>query len=130
MLSVGIKGTKTVVVAEENTARTVKSGTLPVFATPAMAALIEETAWKSVAGELSEGEATVGGSLNLRHLAPTPAGETVTCHTELVEVEGKKLVFKAGVEDGSGSIGEAEHVRFIINEDAFMEKADKRHSHA
>lgn len=130
MISAGIKGTKTVVVTEENTARVVKSGTLPVFATPALAALIEETAWKSVAEKLQKGEATVGGSLNLKHLAPTPVGGVVTCRTELTEAAGKKLVFHAEVEDESGIIGEAEHVRFVIQEDAFMEKADKRRKDA
>lgn len=130
MLSEGMRGMETVTVTEENTARTVKSGTLPVFATPAMAALIEETAWKSVAGELSDGEGTVGGSLNLKHLAPTIVGGQVTCYTELTKIEGKKLVFSASVEDEGGKIGEAEHVRFVINEKTFLEKAETRMKNA
>ena len=52
MLETGIKGTKTVIVNESNTAKTMGSGTLEVFATPALIALMEETCWRSVAGEL------------------------------------------------------------------------------
>lgn len=65
MLEAGIKGQHTILVEKENTAAVMKSGTLAVFATPAMIALIEETAWKSVADELEEGCVTVGTSLNV-----------------------------------------------------------------
>ena len=79
-----------------------KSGTLAVFATPAMIALIEETAWKSVADELEEGCVTVGTSLNVKHLAASPVGMKVTCNTTLVEVDKRRLVFSVEVEDETG----------------------------
>ena len=66
MLEAGIKGQHTIIVEKENTAAVMKSGTLAVFATPAMIALIEETAWKSVADELEEGCVTVGTSLKCK----------------------------------------------------------------
>ena len=74
MLEAGITGQQTMKVEKEHTAEVMKSGTLAVFATPAMVALIEETAWKSVAGELEEGCVTVGTSLNIRHLSASPVG--------------------------------------------------------
>lgn len=74
MLEAGIKGQHTIIVEKENTAAVMKSGTLAVFATPAMIALIEETAWKSVADELEEGCVTVGTSLNVKHLACITGG--------------------------------------------------------
>lgn len=126
MLEAGIQGETSVIVTEALTAKMVKSGLLPVYATPSLAALIEETAFTSVAKELSEGEGTVGGSLDLKHLAPTVIGEIVTCRTTLVEVAGKKLTFEAEVSDGAGVIGTATHVRFIIDNKIFMEKAEKR----
>ena len=87
----GIKFTLEKVVTNEMTARNMASGTLDVFATPSMIALIEETAWKSVAQELEEGMGTVGISLNVEHVAPTPVGMKVKCETELVKVDGRKI---------------------------------------
>ncbi|MDO4161368.1 MAG: thioesterase family protein [Prevotellaceae bacterium] len=125
-MEIGIKNTLTVDVIDSNTALAMGSGTLKVFATPAMIALIEETAWKSVADSLEEGMATVGISLNVNHLAPTPLGMNVRCETELVEIDGRKLKFKAEVYDEKGLIGNGIHERFIINSEKFQQKADSK----
>ena len=117
-------GKGTVVVAERHTARVRASGTLDVFATPAMIELIEETAWKSVAGELEEGCATVGTSLQIKHLSATPVGMQVTCKTQLKEVDGRRLLFEVAVEDEVGRIGEGTHERFVIQAEKFQKKAD------
>ena len=106
------------------TARNMGSGTLEVFATPAMIALIEETAWRSVAPELEDGMATVGTNLNIAHVAPTPVGMTVRWETELAEIDGRRLVFNVKVSDECGEIGKGTHERFIINEEKFQKKAD------
>lgn len=111
-------------VSNDMTARNMGSGTLDVFATPAMIALIEETAWRSVAPELENGMATVGTNLNIAHVAPTPVGMTVRCETELAEIDGRRLVFNVKVSDESGEIGKGTHERFIINEEKFQKKAD------
>ena len=124
MLTVGIEGKGTVVVAERHTARVRASGTLDVFATPAMIELIEETAWKSVAGELEEGCATVDTSLQIKHLSATPVGMQVTCKTQLKEVDGRRLLFEVAVEDEVGRIGEGTHERFVIQAEKFQKKAD------
>ena len=94
MLEAGIRGKQNVTVTPENTAKTMGSGTLNVFATPALVALAEKTCWMSVADALDEGCGSVGTKLELEHTAPTPVGMTVTCHSELVAVEGRKLTFK------------------------------------
>lgn len=126
MLEAGIKGQHTIIVEKENTAAVMKSGTLAVFATPAMIALIEETAWKSVADELEEGCVTVGTSLNVKHLAASPVGMKVTCNTTLVEVDKRRLVFSVEVEDETGKVGEGTHERFIVQAEKFQNKADAR----
>lgn len=126
MLQPGIKGQMTITVEKENTAEAMKSGTLQVFATPAMVALMEETAWKSVAEELEEGCATVGTSINIRHLSASPVGMKITCSTTLVEVDGRRLVFSVEVEDEAGKIGEGIHERFIIRSESFEKKAEKK----
>ena len=123
MLEVGIKGKQSVNVTEENTAKTVGSGMLEVFATPAMAALMEKTAALSVAPYLDEGQGTVGISLNIRHLAATPIGLTVECESELIEIDRKRLVFTLKVTDGVDVIGDGTHERFIIDNERFMSKA-------
>ena len=126
MLEAGIKGTKKIMVTNENTAKTMGSGTLDVFATPAMIALMENTAYESVASELEEGSGTVGTALNVKHVAATPVGMKVTCETELIKVDGRALTFSVKAFDEKGLIGEGEHERFIVFNEKFQEKADAK----
>ena len=124
MLETGIKGTKEITVTNELTAKTMKSGALDVFATPAMIALMEEVAYKSVAPELEEGCGTVGTMMNIKHVAATPVGMKVTCETELVKVDGRALTFSVKAYDECGLIGESEHERFIVDDAKFQSKAN------
>ena len=126
MLEAGIKGTKEIMVTNENTAKTMGSGTLDVFATPAMIALMENTAYESVASELEEGSGTVGTALNVKHVAATPVGMKVTCETELIKVDGRALTFSVKAFDEKGLIGEGEHERFIVFNEKFQEKANQK----
>ena len=115
MLEAGIKGREEVMVTEANSAAAMGSGLLPVFATPAMVALMEQTSWKSVAPYLNEGEGTVGTSLNISHSAATPLGMKVWCESELTEVDRRRLVFHVTCYDEAGVIGEGTHERFITS---------------
>ena len=124
MLSVGIKGNLERTVTPERTAEAMGSGQLPVFATPAVIALAEETAWKSVAGELEEGQGTVGTRMELSHLAATPVGMTVRCETELTEIDRRKLVFAIEVFDEKEKVAEGRHERFIVDNAKFLSKAE------
>lgn len=126
MLSTGIKGRKTTEVTPENTAEAVGSGTLPVFATPAMIALIEATASESVAPFLEEGSSTVGTHLDIAHSSATPVGMSATCETELVEVDRRRLVFRVVVTDAKGEIGSGTHERFVVDDAKFMSKAESK----
>lgn len=126
MIEAGIKGKEELIVCDENSALAMGSGTLKVFATPSMAALMELTAWKSVAPYLEEGQCTVGTKLNLNHTASTPIGMKVFCESELVAVEGRKLVFKIIVKDECGVIGDSEHERFIVENVKFQNKTDAK----
>lgn len=126
MLETGIKGMQQVTVCEENSALSMGSGTLKVFATPAMIALMEKTSWMSVAPHLEEGNGTVGTALDVQHTAATPLGMTVTCESELVAVDGRKLTFHVIAKDESGMIGEGKHERFIVENEKFQAKADRK----
>lgn len=125
-MEAGITGTQTITVTEDETAQAMGSGTLPVFATPAMIALMENTAYKSVADELEEGAGTVGTLMNVKHVAATPVGMEVTCETKLVEVDRKRLVFEVKAYDAAGVIGEGTHERFIIDNERFLAKAEAK----
>lgn len=126
MLTEGIKGYSELMVTEEMAAKNVGSGTLMVFATPAMIALMEKTAWESVQPELEEGSGTVGTALNVKHVAATPMGMKVTCETELIKVEGRALTFSIKAYDEAGLIGEGTHERFVVYNEKFQAKADAK----
>lgn len=126
MLKAGIKGKVEKKVEEDNLASSMKSGLLPVFATPCMVALMEETAWRSVEPYMEEGCGTVGTSVNIKHLAATSLGMKVYCESELTEVDGRRLVFDVKVYDEEGIIGEGSHERFIINNEKFTAKANSK----
>lgn len=126
MLNIEIKSTIQEVVTEEKTAAVIGSGSLLVYATPAMIALMEKTSAKLVEPFLAEGEGTVGISVNIKHISATPIGMTVTCNSELVEIDKKRLIFKVEAFDEKGIIGEGIHERFIINNDRFMEKVNSK----
>ena len=126
MLQPGIKAEKSLTVTDANTAKTMGSGTLDVSATPAMVALIEQTAYTSIESELEPGWGSVGTSLNIQHLSATPVGMTVTATTELVEVDRRRLVFHAEVYDEKGLVGKGTHERFLVENEKFQAKADAK----
>ena len=126
MLEIGMKGKQEVVANEMNSAKTMGSGTLDVFATPAMIALMEKTAWESVQPYLEEGSGTVGTLMNVKHVAASPVGMKITCETELTKVDGRALTFSVKAFDEAGLIGEGEHERFIVFNEKFQAKADAK----
>ena len=126
MLTPGIKGKQTVTVTHERTAAHYGSGALEVFATPAMVALLEETAWKSVQPYLEPGQGTVGTRVDVRHLAATPLGMQVTCESELVEIDRRRLVFQVEIYDEKTKVGEGIHERFVIQSDKFLAAANAK----
>ena len=119
----GLKGSASVRVIHENTAAVVGSGSVEVFATPMMIALMENAALNTVKPFLAEGEATVGTEISVTHNAPTPIGETVTAEAELIAVDRRKLQFQVQARVGDEIIGKGTHTRFIINEERFLQKA-------
>ena len=126
MITVGIRGEKSVKVTNENTAASMGSGLLPVFATPSLAALMEKTCAESVQTELEEGFGTVGTLITCAHTSASPVGCTVTCKSELVEVDRRRLVFRVTASDELGPVGEGTHERFIIDNARFMKKAEEK----
>ena len=122
MISEGTKYTSRTIVAEENCACTMGSGNLPVFATPALVALMENAAMLAVADSLPEGSTTVGGEISIKHLKPSAIGTEITATATLSSAEGRKLTFNVEAHDASGLVGEGTHVRFVVDKEKFMSR--------
>jgi predicted thioesterase len=121
-ITVGMKGTAENLCEREDTALEVGSGSLLVYATPCMAALMEAAACAAIAEALGENETTVGIELNLKHTAATPVGLEVRAEAEVTAVEGKIFSFQITAYDEAGKIGEATHKRALVNSQRFLEK--------
>lgn len=121
-LKPGLTGTAETVVRETNTALAMGSGSLHVFATPCMIALMEQAACNAVAACLDEESTSVGTLVNVTHDAATGMGKAVTATATLVEVQGRKLVFEITAADEDKQIGKGTHERFIVNKEKFMAK--------
>jgi predicted thioesterase len=119
---VGMKGTAENLCEREDTALEVGSGSLLVYATPCMAALMEAAACAAIEEALGENEATVGIELNLKHTAATPVGLEVRAEAEVTAVEGKIFSFQITAYDEAGKIGEATHKRALVNSQRFLDK--------
>lgn len=122
MLETGLTHTSSLTVTEALTAKAMGSGDLPVLATPAMMALMENAAMTAVVPELPEGSTTVGGHIESSHLKPTPVGAEVKAEATLTKIDGRKLYFTVKAMQGDTVIGESTHLRFIVDREKFMSK--------
>ncbi len=120
----GLTGEATTIVVYENTAAAVGAGGVEVFGTPMMIALMENAAWRAVANSLDEGDVTVGIVVNVRHLAATPLGQQIRATAELIEIDGRRLVFNVEAYDEKRKIGEGRPERFVVNLERFVTRID------
>ena len=125
-LAPGLTGESEMAVTEVDTAERWGSGLVPVLGTPALVGLMESAAVTALAGHLTTGQTSVGGRIDLRHLAPTPVGMHVHTRAELLEVKGRRLVFHVEAWDEVERIGEATHERFIVDEERFVAGAQAK----
>lgn len=121
-LSPGLTGEATTAVTTENTALTLGSGTVAVFATPALAALMEAAALDTLRNALEPGQTSVGVHLDVQHLAATPVGMIVRAEARLMTVEGRRLTFRVAAFDGVEQIGVGTHQRVIVDTERFMSR--------
>ncbi|MFQ6100051.1 MAG: thioesterase family protein [Anaerolineae bacterium] len=122
-LAPGLTGEIETVVTEADTADRWGSGLVPVFGTPALVGLMEGAAVQALTDHLPPGRTSVGGRIDVRHLAATPVGMRVRARAELVELEGRRLVFRVEAWDEAEQIGEATHERFVVEEERFVARA-------
>jgi len=124
-LAVGMRGEASLVVGEAQTAAAFGAGGVLVLGTPVMIGLMENAAWQLVQPELPEGESTVGTLVNVRHLAATPLGGQVVATAELIEIDGKRIVFRVSARDDTQLVGEGTHERFRIVLERFLARLPK-----
>ena len=122
-IKIGMTGEVTTMAEREDTALEVGSGSLLVYATPCMVALMEGAACEAIASGLEETETSVGIELNVRHTAATPVGMEVRATAEVTEVDGKIITFSLRAFDESGEIGQGTHKRAVVNTQRFLDKA-------
>lgn len=122
MIHQGLTHTSTLKVTNADTALEMGSGDMPVLATPAMTALMENAAMLAVSDSLPEGCTTVGGHISTSHLKPSRVGAQVSATATLDKIDGRKLYFTVKAHDGDTLIGEGSHLRFIFERDRFMAK--------
>ena len=120
---VGMKGEAASFVDREDTAKEVGSGSLLVYATPCMVALMEGAACDAIKDALSEAKSSVGTELNICHISATPVGLEVRAEAEVTAVDGNTITFQVTAFDESGKIGEGTHKRVLVNIQRFLDKA-------
>jgi fluoroacetyl-CoA thioesterase len=123
---VGKEGYAETTVTNTNCADYVKSGSLQVFSTPMMIALIEEASVNALAPYLDDEETTVGTYINVYHLSATPLNIKVTAKAVITSIIEKEIVFEISASDEKGLIGKGEHKRFLVNSKRFLEKTNSK----
>lgn len=121
-ITVGMKGEVSTLVEREDTAYEVGSGSLLVYATPCMVALMEGAACEAIAAAIPEEKSSVGVELNIRHISATPVGMEVRAEAEVTEVEKNMVTFQVTAYDEAGKIGEGTHKRAVISKQKFLDK--------
>ena len=122
MIVEGLTHTSQLTVNESATAIAMGSGDMPVLATPAMMALMENAAMLAVAPHLPQGSTTVGGHIASSHVKPSQLGDTVTATATVTRVDGKKIEFRVEARCGDVLLGEGTHLRFIVDKEKFMSR--------
>ena len=126
-LELGQTGEVTARVEADMLASAVGSGSLQVLSTPWLVALLERAACAAVEASLDDAtQTTVGVRIDVRHLAPTPTGADVSARAELVELDGRRLVFHVEAFDGTERIGEGTHERAVVDAQRLQARADAK----
>ena len=119
---IGKSATATTIVTDSNTAKAVGSGSLDVFATPMMVALMEAAACNCLADALKDGQSSVGTQISVDHTAASPLGAEITATATVTGVDGRKITFNLSASDNKNEIGKGIHTRYVIDIERFMAK--------
>ena len=124
-MSAGLKGEARLVVGNEDTARSLRSGEVEVLGTPRLVALLEEATVDAVDGCLEAGSTTVGMRVQVDHLQPTPVGAEVFAEAYLDKIEGRRITFTVTASDSGGLVAAGKVTRVVVDVNRFMSKCCK-----
>ena len=122
-ITVGMKGSVSSLVERADSALEVGSGSLLVYATPCMVALMEGAACEAIAAALPDTKTSVGTELNSSHISATPIGLEVRAEAEVTAVDGNTITFQVAAFDEAGKIGEGTHKRVVVSTQRFLDRA-------
>ena len=129
-LEKGMKGVSQMLVGPDNMAEKFSRPMPPSFATPMLISLMDNAAIEAVKKRLPANYITVGTSITVKHIAPTPEGMTITAQAELKDIFQNRLIFKITAYDEIEKVGEGEVERYVIDlerfSDKILEKKEKR----
>jgi predicted thioesterase len=125
-LEPGIACHAEMVVGTNDTAPRVGSGRIAVLATPVMIGLIEEAALAAVEHLLPDGKQSLGTRLDVSHIAATPVGMRVEARAELVEIDGRRPVFRVDARDAAELVGEGRHERVVVTAASFARRVAEK----
>lgn len=125
-LGIGLVEEASLIVSPEKTADHIGSGSLQVFATPAMVAFVEQVCRQMADQRLPDGQATVGVRVDIRHLAPTPLGGQVRLRAEVTAFDGRVIEYKVQLWDETELIGDGQHIRAVIDEARFLRRVEAK----
>lgn len=118
-IPIGASATTSIEVTREMTVAHFHSHMPEVYGTPMMIYLMELAAAQAIQEYLPEGWVSVGALVQIKHLAATPVGFTVTARADVVEVGDRLVTFRVEAHDGVEKIGEGKHVRAPIQIERF-----------
>ena len=120
MIKKGLKISKEFTVDEEDTARSIGSGTLEVLATPRIVQLVENLCVILLKDEMDKMTTTVGSKFDINHISPTFLKRSFKIEVTLSKVEDKKLTFTFKATDQAGEIANGIHIRYIVDTGRFL----------
>jgi len=119
-IMIGAAGSAHLVVGEADTAIALGSGDVPVLGTPRIVALLEEAAVAALKGDLAEGITSVGTHVAVDHVAASLVGASVTAAAEVVDVEGRTVMFRLVAQEGSRTVATGNHTRLLVDRARFL----------
>jgi len=118
----GLRRDRTLTVGAEHTAEVLGSGDVPVLGTPALLALAESACVQAIAGDLPDGQTSVGAWAEIEHVKATPVGATVCAHATLIGHHGRRLEFNVRIDDGTDTVAKVRHRRVLVDRERFLAK--------
>lgn len=126
MIEKGLKGVAEIICNDKNTAIAMESGSLQIFSTPSMVALMEKASVNAIEKYLEDGQTTVGTFLQIEHISATPCGMKITAESEVTDINGREIIFSVTARDEKDIIGKGIHKRFTVNAEKFMNRTNSK----